>query len=213
MSVNMRLHSYTVARDFGFAPNPFYGVCTLATCKPEIRKSARIGDWVAGIGSKTAGFEGKIVYAMKVTEKMTFDKYWRDQRFQRKKPYFYGSVKQAYGDNIYHREKNNDTWIQEDSHHSFPNGLLNQHNLDRDTKTDKILISNDFYYWGNNAIEVPEKFRDWQGRDIYRGRGHQNTFPVDMVEAFEIWCRSHEQQGVLGLPHHMLKHHNIKPVS
>jgi hypothetical protein len=40
-----------VARDYGFAPNPFFGVCTLATCKPKIRKAAAIGDWVVGTGS------------------------------------------------------------------------------------------------------------------------------------------------------------------
>lgn len=37
-----------VARDYGFAPNPFFGVCTLATCKPRIRSVAQIGDWVVG---------------------------------------------------------------------------------------------------------------------------------------------------------------------
>ena len=49
----MRLHSYVVARDYGFAPNPFFGVCTLATCKPKIRSAAKLGDWVMGTGSKT----------------------------------------------------------------------------------------------------------------------------------------------------------------
>ncbi|MFH1865797.1 MAG: hypothetical protein ABIK85_07930, partial [Candidatus Eisenbacteria bacterium] len=39
----MRLFSYIVARDYGFAPNPFCGVCTLATCKPKIRESASVG--------------------------------------------------------------------------------------------------------------------------------------------------------------------------
>ncbi len=28
-------------RDYGFAPNPFHGICTLATCKPVIRRVAR----------------------------------------------------------------------------------------------------------------------------------------------------------------------------
>ena len=31
-------YSYIITRDYGFAPNPFGGVCTLATCKPKIRK-------------------------------------------------------------------------------------------------------------------------------------------------------------------------------
>ena len=29
-------YSYVVARDYGFAPNPFNGILTLAACKPVI---------------------------------------------------------------------------------------------------------------------------------------------------------------------------------
>ena len=34
-------------RDYGFAPNPYFGYCTLATCKPVIRRCAGVGDWIA----------------------------------------------------------------------------------------------------------------------------------------------------------------------
>ncbi len=44
------IHSYIVRYDSGFAPNPFYGFCTLATCKPDIRKHAQVGDWIVGTG-------------------------------------------------------------------------------------------------------------------------------------------------------------------
>ena len=40
------LFSYVVRSDGGFAPNPFFGYCTLATCKPRIRKGALVGDWI-----------------------------------------------------------------------------------------------------------------------------------------------------------------------
>ena len=72
----MRLFSYVVARDYGFAPNPFHGRCTLATCKPRIRNAAAIGDWVIGTGSSTASKEGRLVYAMRITKTMTFNQYW-----------------------------------------------------------------------------------------------------------------------------------------
>lgn len=49
--VTMNLFSYIVARDYGFAPNPFPPYCTLATCKPGIRNSAQKGDWIIGLGS------------------------------------------------------------------------------------------------------------------------------------------------------------------
>src|ERR1039458_1212005 len=83
---SVKLHSYVVARDYGFAPNPFFGICTLATCKPGIRGVAQIGDWVVGTGSKARGRDTHIVYAMRVTGAMTFDQYWTDPRFQAKKP-------------------------------------------------------------------------------------------------------------------------------
>jgi hypothetical protein len=62
----LRVFSYIVARDFGFAPNPFFGWCTLATCKLEIRRTAQIGDWVLGTGSAGSGHAGRAVYAMRV---------------------------------------------------------------------------------------------------------------------------------------------------
>src|SRR5260370_27588907 len=83
---SVKLHSYVVARDFGFAPNPFFGFCTLATCKPNIRSVAQIGDWVVGTGSKTRKREKHVVYAMRVTGVQTFEEYWADPRFQIKRP-------------------------------------------------------------------------------------------------------------------------------
>jgi len=49
-----RLFSYTIPIDDGAAPNPFNGFCTLTICKPAIRRVARKGDWIAGLGSKNA---------------------------------------------------------------------------------------------------------------------------------------------------------------
>src|SRR5712671_5339411 len=60
-TASMRLYSYVVARDFGFAPNPFFGVCTLATCKPDIRKGlmSMIGlsaPAARGVAAETASY-------------------------------------------------------------------------------------------------------------------------------------------------------------
>ncbi len=68
------LFSYCIPYDDGAAPNPFWGLCTLAICKPGIRRVAKEGDWVVGTGSvnSPAGdASGKVVYAMRVTQKMT----------------------------------------------------------------------------------------------------------------------------------------------
>lgn len=39
----MRLFAYKMTHDTGFAPNPFWGYLTLATCKPKIREKKRRG--------------------------------------------------------------------------------------------------------------------------------------------------------------------------
>lgn len=95
----MKLYSYIVARDFGFAPNPFFKFCTLATCKPKIRKHASVGDWVIGTGAKVRyGYSGRLVYAMQVSEILDFDTYWNDERFLQKRPNLNGSLAVLYGD-------------------------------------------------------------------------------------------------------------------
>ncbi|MFM2597718.1 MULTISPECIES: hypothetical protein [Vibrio] len=151
---NSNLYAYAITRDFGFAPNPFHGSCTLATCKPRIRKSAKVGDWVLGIGgTKLKSVNRKCIVLMKVTEKMSFNDYWNEPRFSIKKPARNGSHVQMLGDNIYHQDANNE-WIQEDSHHSNADGSINFTNLERDTNSDQVLISSHFYYFGEEAVDL-----------------------------------------------------------
>lgn len=75
---------YTVKYDDGFAPNPFHGVCSLATCKPDIRRSANPGDLV--IGKAAAPNGRRLVFAMEVDEILTFDEYWHDPPISAKDP-------------------------------------------------------------------------------------------------------------------------------
>ncbi|MCY4463553.1 MAG: hypothetical protein OXC26_24640 [Albidovulum sp.] len=56
------MYIYVVDRDFGFAPNPFHGVRTLACCKPGIRSPAQVGDWVFGVGGKRLNATGRCAY-------------------------------------------------------------------------------------------------------------------------------------------------------
>ena len=74
--------------DTGFAPNPFGCTLTLATCKPGIRNTARVGDWVAGFTSKGMAGHGtgaeRLVYPMRVGEKLLLRHYFHDARFEDK---------------------------------------------------------------------------------------------------------------------------------
>ena len=45
----MKICTYTVKRDKGFAPNPFYGYCTLAACTPNhMNAKLKEGDYIVG---------------------------------------------------------------------------------------------------------------------------------------------------------------------
>jgi len=194
----MTLYSYVVARDFGFAPNPFGPYCTLATCKPRVRAQAGIGDWIVGTGSVAQGRAGRLIFAMKVAEAITFDEYWNDSRFAYKRPRFDAALKQAYGDNIYHHEA--DEWVQLNSHHSYADGSQNQHNINNDTQTNRVLVGTRFAYWGMAAPPFPNELRNFEGHDICIGRGHKKNFPPSMVDAFVQWFESLGAQGFCGRP-------------
>ena len=198
--MDAKLYSYVVARDYGFAPNPFFGICTLATCKPMIREAARIGDFIVGTGSKRYELEGRLVYFMRVTETVTYDQYWSDNRFLLKRPCLTGSLKQAYGDNIYHSYPRAGRWLQENSHHSLPNGRPNEENIRHDTQTNRVLISNEFTYWGKCGPKIPARFRNYHGVDICHRRGHKSNFPSALVASFVTWMLHSGFQGYIGPP-------------
>lgn len=179
---NSHLYTYAITRDFGFAPNPFHGICTLATCKPDIRKKAKVGDWIMGIGGSTLPTaKRKCILLMKVSEKMSFQEYWDDVRFALKKSIRNGSDVQLLGDNIYHKDES-DNWIQENSHHSKSDGTPNLDNLKRDTgKTDQVLISHFFLYFGNQAQTV-----DLDSIDYGRIRNYKTTDLSNSEEACNL---------------------------
>ncbi len=163
----MKGFSYVVTRDYGFAPNPFGEFCTLATCKPVIRKSASVGDIIIGITPKGKGNE--LIYAMIVDEKLSFNQYWKDPRFQYKKPIMNGSIVEMMGDNIYFFDEENKRWLQMDSHHSYENGQINKNNVINDTKADFVLVSFHFFYFGMKSISIPAD----QKNKIIVGRSHR----------------------------------------
>ena len=185
----MRLYVYIVRYDHGFAPNPFWGYCTLATCKPGIRNGAQQGDWLAGIGSRQTSQAGKLIYAMKVEDACSFDEYWVDPKFKVKRPLLSGSLKLRYGDNIYHRSADDGAWMQEDGTHSREDGSPDEDHVQKDTSVPRVLISQDFVYFGGAAVDIPDRFWSWDGYDLTNklGRNYLCNIPTDFREAFVKW--------------------------
>src|SRR5258708_479449 len=107
---------------------------------------------------------------------------------------------QAFGDNIYRRDRRSGLWRQANSLHSFNDGSPNEQNIIRDTESDRVLIGSDYAYWGGSGPFIPRKFRDWDDTDICAGRGHKNRFPNELVASFVDWMRSLNQKGFIGEP-------------
>ncbi len=206
----MKLFSYIVARDFGFAPNPFFGLCTLATCKPQIRAKAAIADWIAGTGAKGKyDLAGHLVFAAKVGEVLTYDQYWSDPRFACKRPVLNGSLKQLYGDNIYHRRGSR--WLQEDSHHSFEDGAPNPRNIERDTSSDRVLISRTFAYFGEAAPRIPRRFQPFAktGESLCCTTQGHRILSEDLALAFIRWLEERGRWGLQGTPLEFARHKKV----
>jgi hypothetical protein len=174
------LYSYCIPIDDGAAPNPYWGVCTLAICKPVIRRNAKIGDWVIGTGSKKHKMENKVVYAMKITDVKTLAQYNRfcKEQLQEKIPDISNeNIEKRAGDCIYFQKK----------------GKLNQRkgvhgkgNYDTDTNGKNVLLSDHFYYFGQEPIELP----DYLLPIILQGQGHRSRSNINYVEVFIDWLES-----------------------
>lgn len=149
-----------------------------------------------GTGSARNKKVGHMVFAMHVARTVTFTEYWNAPEFLSKRPNLRGSVKQGYGDNIYH--KAGAQFLQADSHHSYEDGSPNQHNIDNDTQTDRVLIAEQFVYWGGGGPLIPNEFRETP--DICAIRGHKCHFPDEFVTGFLEWLVGIDEWGCPGRP-------------
>lgn len=193
------LYSYTIPIDDGAAPNPFHGMCTLAICKPGIRRTAVPGDWVAGLGSRKApsgDLSGRLVYAMKVEEVLTLSEY--DRQAKSRWPHRIPNVKSAalqdrLGDCIY-----------DFSSHRVEQrlGVHGPENMATDLGGMNVLISRDFYYFGSRAMQLPNAL---QGI-CHQGVGHRKGANDQYFDRFVRWIRSFPMgQGQLyGWPDYIL---------
>lgn len=143
----MRIHTYVIVRDAGSAPNYDPPVVTLAVCKPRIRKKARVGDLVLAFSGRTLNRHEPhaVVWAGIASEKLTFSEYWRDPRFQRKKPS--GTTRP---DNFYM---------------PYDGGLLQIENpvhrpeeTRRDTSGEYVLVFSPSWRFGANGPVLPFEF-------------------------------------------------------
>jgi hypothetical protein len=177
-----RLFTYTIPIDDGAAPNPFDGMCSLAICKPSIRRVAEVGDWVAGLGSMHAAGGnryGQLVYAMKVEKILSMEEYdrfalecWPYRIPNTDSP----NVKERLGDCIY------------DFSGGIPRqrkGVHDEGNRETDLGGCNVLLSWDFYYFGNEAVPLPPNLMDI----CHQTQGHKSDSNAPFFQPFVDWIR------------------------
>ena len=198
----MRLFAYKMTHDSGFAPNPFWGFLTLATCKPGIRRSKCDGDWIAGFTSKAlCGHppgEERLVFLMQVDEKVALADYFRDGRFQSRIPRNdpVANVHRC-GDNIYRPLVPNATETHE--FEQLPKGYHGPSQKGRDLGGKYALVATRFAYFGAEALRIPSNLRP----DVPRGQSSHGirTHDSERAKRFIDYVFGVARAPVMARPH------------
>jgi hypothetical protein len=198
----MKLYSYCLRYDGGSAPNPFWGTCTLVICKPAIRRTAQIGDWVAGLGSANSpigDISTCVVYAMKVTGKMTLKQY--DRFCQAHLP---GKLPQRHSQDS--RLQNGDC-IYDYSGGEYPvvrPAVHNECHREHDLGGKYALLSTHFYYFGSQPVSLPEYLHPI----IHRTQGHKSHQNQPYAQIFVDWIEGleYKKNWLHATPQYTVKH-------
>ncbi|MBK7886887.1 MAG: hypothetical protein IPJ86_06145 [Bacteroidetes bacterium] len=194
-----KLYSYIIKHDGGAAPNPFWGLCTLTICKPAIRRTARIGDWVIGTGSKNSKLsDGKIydlsdsiVYAMKITDIKSlsdYDTYCNTNLKEKVPKWFSKDWRKRMGDCIYDYSKGPNPFLRK--------GIHNEKNKMKDLSGQNALISNHFYYFGEEARVLPKELKGL----IKKSQGHLKIENEELIKNFLRWIKLFKKNKIYGNP-------------
>lgn len=194
-----KIYSYVLRYDDGAAPNPFWGICTLTICKPAIRRNAQIGDWIVGTGSKNAKCnDGKIhdlsdslVYAMKISDIKSIEDYdnFCKVTFLNKIPNWRTTDwRLRMGDCIYDFSQNSNPKIRKSVH--------NETNRKKDLSGINSLLSNHFYYFGEEARPLPSDLKEI----IKRNQGHKKIENEFLISGFENWIKQFEKNKIYANP-------------
>ena len=177
-----RIFRYVVRVDQGGLPNSYHGWCSLAVCKPQIRRSARAGDWIIGLRSRV---NDQVVYAMRVDEVLPLGDYWRDPRFRAKRP---GGT--APPDNFYRLGRGGSLiWVV--------NALHGAELAMQDVSGRNALVSWHFWYFGDRSPELPTALVHL----VHSGQGHSlhARRRADDLRSLRAWL-AHWPAGIHGRP-------------
>ena len=206
----VRLRSYRLTEDAGFAPNPFFGTLTLATGMPEIRQSALVDDWIAGFTSSSlcgdAPGTERVVFLMRVEENPTIAEYFGDPRYSRKIPAPDGAAEvERHGDNIYQprrgdaAEPGHFRQLSNPHHWDRVRGREDERSKRHDVGGRRVLVAREFVYFGREPLQVADFARP------ALPRCHSNcsalTPDAELARAFIDFALGKAGRSVVAPPH------------
>lgn len=189
----VRILRYVVRIDQGGSPNPYHGWCSLAVCKPQIRRSAQVGDSIIGLRSRA---NDQVVCAMRVDEVLPLGDYWRDSRFRAKRPGHRGPP-----DNFYRADRSG-------SLVRVANTLHGAELATGDISGRNALVSWHFWYFGDRSPELPTDLVHL----VHSGQGHsvRANRRRDDVPTLLAWL-AHWPPGIRGAPIDSLRSGQANP--
>jgi hypothetical protein len=184
-----RIYLYKIVTDDGYAPCVQGGLLSLAICKPMIRSAANPGDWIIAVAANGLAASNHVVYAARVTGKLTAGAYYRDPAYASR------------SDRIYR-------WVRSELR-QVPNAPVhsNEHAVAKDIgrapeyRRAAVILSRDFRYFGAHAVVVPDP-SSALGREIRRlGQGHRvnhsRQVERDLIELLNTaWAQESLEQCV-----------------
>jgi len=176
------VYRYVVNWDAGTAPNPFGGWCTLAICKPRIRKAAERGDWIIGFRKRR---NDHVVYVMEVEGSLSFAEYWGDKRFSNRRP-----GRTQFPDNLY--RPNGAGGFEQ-----IANRVHGPECAKGDLGGQRVLISRRFWYFGEESPPIPTELahlvHSTQGHVVHRRRRDDDI--AQLGAWLQLW-----EPGAIGNP-------------
>jgi hypothetical protein len=188
------IYVYKCVVDDGTAPCVSGGLLSMTVCKPKVRASAKIGDYVLAFGTNAPPAPNRLVYAARITSILTGGRYFDTPKYKRRKDCIYERTPQGTLRLSPHASAHNTGTHAKDigPPPDYPNAIA--------------LLSTDFRYFGGAGTD------DWKQHALHLkqmieslGQGHRvnHTRPVrdDLLQLLERTWKKFPRK-VNGKPRH-----------
>jgi hypothetical protein len=169
MSKPRYFYVYKMTTDNGGAPCVCDGLLSLAICKPQIRKNAPIGSLIIGIGGKALG--GRLIYAARVTGKLSHGCYYRAKCFHPRPDCIYRELNGLAQLNTGPRYHDDGSQLEKDVGRHFEHA--------------NVLLSTDFRYFGKKGTDQYKSHEQLSNLIEVLTQGHRVNHSRKLIEELE----------------------------